>query len=77
MIKNRVQGNIIETQYGTKMLQDLQDGCVLKGLLHETMNSMAWHHIMKVPNLHMAQAHIDNNPMSLHAIIFKATHLVK
>jgi hypothetical protein len=77
MIKNRVKDNIIETQYGIKMLQDLQDGCVLKGLLHEIMNSMAWHHTMKGLNLHMAQAHLDKNPMALHAIIFKATHLVK
>jgi hypothetical protein len=72
-----VKDNIIETWQWTKKLQDIQDGCVFKGHLHETMNSMAWHHTMKQPNLHMAQAHLGKNLMALHATIFRATHLVK
>jgi hypothetical protein len=76
-IEKKVKEDSMETWQWVQRLEDLLKICAFKDLLKETMTSIAWHCTTKGPNLHVAQAHLERSPTTLHVIIFKVDHLVK
>jgi hypothetical protein len=76
-IEKKVKEDSMETWQWVQRLEDLLKICALKDLLKEAMTSITWHCTTKGPNLHVAQAHLERSPTTLHVIIFKVDHLVK
>jgi len=57
-------------------MEDLLESCVVKDVIKEAMTSISWHCTKKMPNLHVAKAHLERTLIALRVVILK-TNLVK